>query len=150
MMATRSTAERIRDVQGRLEGEANVWIATASADGVPHLVPLSLAWIGECVIVATPIDTLTARHALERGHARAALESTSDVVVVDGHVEIAALEDADEAVVNAFVDRVGWDPRDERGSWSLLTLTPRRIQAWNSPAEIAGRTIMRAGSWLDE
>jgi hypothetical protein len=30
----------------------DVWVATASASGVPHLVPLSLAWVDERVVIA--------------------------------------------------------------------------------------------------
>ena len=29
----------------------DVWVATSSAAGTPHLVPVSLAWVGERVVI---------------------------------------------------------------------------------------------------
>ena len=66
-MTDRSTGERAALARMRLESEANVWIASASAAGIPHLVPLSLAWIDEHIVVATPSDTPTARNAAANG-----------------------------------------------------------------------------------
>ena len=39
MAANRSTSERIEQTLERLGTEDHVWVATSSADGVPHLVP---------------------------------------------------------------------------------------------------------------
>jgi hypothetical protein len=39
--APRSRAERRRDTEHRLTHEVDLWVATASEDGMPHLVPLS-------------------------------------------------------------------------------------------------------------
>lgn len=30
-----------------------------------------------------------------------------------------------------------------------VQLVPQRIQVWKGPAEFSGRTVMRAGAWLD-
>ncbi|MGI9644893.1 MAG: pyridoxamine 5'-phosphate oxidase family protein, partial [Ilumatobacteraceae bacterium] len=62
-MTIRTTESRISDSIRRLETDADVWIATSGPDGTPHLVPLSLAWDGERILVATPADTATARNA---------------------------------------------------------------------------------------
>lgn len=148
-MSGRSRAERRREATQRLEAEANVWVSTAAPDGTPHLVPLSLAWDGARLLVATPTSTPTVRNAAATGRARAALESTGDVVIVDAEAEVVALSDAGADIVATYVQRVGWDPRHEGGEWSLVVLTPRRVQAWSTPAEIDGRTIMRDGVWLD-
>lgn len=145
----RSRAERRRETTQRLNAEANVWVSTAGPDGTPHLVPLSLAWDGTRLLVATPTNTPTVRNAAATGRARAALESTSDVVVIDAEAEVVPLSDADADTVATYVQGVGWDPRREGGQWSLVVLTPRRIQAWNGPSEIDGRTIMRDDVWLD-
>jgi hypothetical protein len=40
----------------------DVWVASASADGVPYLVPLSLEWDGEPLLVATPTDSPAGEH----------------------------------------------------------------------------------------
>ena len=40
-----------------------------------------------------------------------------------------------------------WDPRRDTG-YVFLVLRPVRVQAWREANEIAGRTLMRDGSWL--
>lgn len=127
----------------------NVWISTASPDGIPHLVPLSLAWLDDTIVVATPSTTPTARNAAATGRARAALDSADDVVIFDADVETHAFNEASDALIDGYIERVGWDPRDNPGHWSLLVLRPRTAHVWNGPAEIDGRTIIRDSHWLD-
>jgi len=50
----RSRAQRRRDTEHRLTHDKDAWVASASADGAPHLVPLSFDWDGEALLVATP------------------------------------------------------------------------------------------------
>ena len=45
--APRSRAQRRRDTEHRLTHDIDVWVASASADGAPYLVPLSFDWDGE-------------------------------------------------------------------------------------------------------
>ena len=42
----RSRAQRRRDTEHRLTHDVDVWVASASADGAPYLVPLSFDWDG--------------------------------------------------------------------------------------------------------
>jgi hypothetical protein len=37
-----------------VSADVDVWVASASADGAPYLVPLSFDWDGEALLVATP------------------------------------------------------------------------------------------------
>lgn len=148
-MTSRPTAQRCRQARARLETEANVWLATASSEGIPHLVPLSLAWIDGQIVVATPVDTPTVDNVVANGRARASLDSADDVVIIDADVVVHPYDDVEAALTGRYVDRVGWDPKTNPGTWCLLVLTPRRGQAWNGPGEIAGRTIIRDGRWLD-
>jgi len=134
-MASRSTAERTAHRRTRLNNDHNVWIATASPDGLPHLVPLSLAWFDDTIVVATPSDTPTARNAIATGRARAALDSADDVVIIDTVAEVVAFDTAEQSLTSRYIKRVGWDPSDNPGAWSLLVLTPRRAHAWNGPGE---------------
>ena len=39
--------------------EADAWVATASAQGKEHMVPLSVAWAGDTFVVVTPERTPT-------------------------------------------------------------------------------------------
>ena len=147
-MTSRSTEQRIAATLRRLESDPDVWIATASPQGVPHLVPLSLAWSDGQVLVATPTETPTVRNIAATERARAALDSTNDVVVIEASATATSLDEVGAEVVELFTSRVGWNPRKERGAWSMLALRPRMIHAWNSVSEIEGRTIMRRGEWL--
>jgi len=149
MSENRTTAERIAETRQRLNNDENVWIATASLGGVPHLVPLSLTWDGEAILVATRTNTPTVRNALASGRARATLDSAADVVLLDTDAAVSPFTHAGADQAAAYVARVGWDPRNQDGEWSLLRLTPRRVQAWNSVSETDGRTIMRDGAWID-
>lgn len=144
----RATGQRIEDAKARLARESNVWLATASEGGVPHLVPLSLAWDGQRILVATPTESPTVRNARASGRVRAALDSADDVVLIEGTAEIVDFAAADGAAIEAYVGRVGWNPADQPGEWSMLTVTPKTIRAWIGVGEIQGRTIMRNGDWL--
>jgi hypothetical protein len=57
----RSRAERRRDTEHRLTHDIDLWVASASADGAPYLVPLSFDWDGEALLVTTPTDSPTGR-----------------------------------------------------------------------------------------
>lgn len=146
-MSVRSTEERQRDARARLESDENVWIATANNDGVPHLIPLSLAWDGTRIIVATPTDSVTVRNALSSNRVKATLDSADDVVLIDGTAEVLDAATADPELLQAHADRVGWSLTEDT-VWSLLLVTPRLIRAWNGVPEITGRVIMRNGEWL--
>jgi len=113
------------------------------------MVPLSLAWLDDQIIVATPTNTLTVSNILSNGRARAALDSADDVVILDADVAVIDFDAAEPALIARYVERVGWDPRNIEGAWSLLLMTPRRGQAWNGPSEIHGRIIIRNGQWAD-
>ncbi len=125
----------------------DVWVATASADGVPHLVPLSLAWVADRVVIALREDAVTARNVATSGTARLAVGPTRDVVMIDAVLDRAVPVDADPALGAAYAAQADWDPRGAEG-YLFLVLRPVRLQAWREADEIPGRTLMRAGTWL--
>jgi len=143
----RTTSQRQADTIHRLESDENVWLATASRDAIPHLIALSLAWDGDRLLLATATDSPTVRNAIDSAKVKVNLDNAADVVLIDGTVQVVDFAAADPAMVQTFVDRVGWNPGNESGAWSMLIVSPTTIRAWNSVAEIDGRTIMRSGSW---
>jgi len=162
--APRPGRQRKADVLAKLEESlADVWVASASAGAnaagagaagaeaagaKAALVPLSLAWDGTRVIVATPATTVTARNILASREARLAVGPTRDVVMIDAALDDAiAASDAPPSLAERYAAQAGWDPR-ATGDSVYLTLRPVRIQAWREANEIAGRTIMRDGVWL--
>jgi len=144
--AIRTSAARKSDVLARLDGDLDAWIATAES-GRAHLVPLSLAWDGVTVILATPASSRTARNARASRQARLALGTSRDVVLIDAVVETVPCKAAAQAVAESYQARTGWDPRQEEEDHVYLLVTPLTVQAWRSLAEIEGRTLMRDGHW---
>jgi hypothetical protein len=151
--APRSRAQRRRDTEARLAHDVDVWVATASseADGVPFLVPLSFDWDGEALLVSTPATSPTGRNlsAGTRGKVRLGLGPTRDVTMIDGRVEVLPMDALPAEVGDRFAARTGFDPRDEPDAYRWFRITPVRIQAWREASELAGRTLMRDGRWLD-
>jgi hypothetical protein len=64
----RSLEQRIADARVILSAvHTDVWVASASADGQAHLVPLSFAWDGVDVFLAMEADAVTTRNVLRGG-----------------------------------------------------------------------------------
>jgi hypothetical protein len=124
-----------------------VWVATASAAGVPHLVPVSLAWVDERVVIAVEATSVTARNLTASGQARLAVGPTRDVVMIDALLEKEVDVAADDALGEAYVRQADWDPRRSPG-YAFFVLRPVRVQAWREVNEIPGRELMRDGRWL--
>ncbi len=124
----------------------DVWVASAAGEGTPHLVPLSLAWVDERVVVAVEAGSVTARNVTASGVARLAVGPTRDVVMIDAVLD-RTVEVADDEIGAAYAAQADWDPRDSTG-YVFLVLRPVRVQAWRESNEIAGRTLMRDGGWL--
>lgn len=123
------------------------WVATASPEGAPHLVPLSLGWIDERFVVAVQATSRTARDLAASGRARLAVGPTRDVTMVDAVLERRVGVDEDAALGEAYAAQADWDPRGD-AAYVFLVLRPVRVQAWREANEIAGRTLMRDGTWL--
>ena len=84
----RTREQRRADTLAKLSAPAaDAWVATAAADAGGYLVPLSLAWIDERVVLATEADSVTARNIISQGRARLGLGPTRDVVMIDAELE---------------------------------------------------------------
>jgi hypothetical protein len=128
---------------------ADVWVASA-ADGGAYLVPLSLAWVDGRVVLAAEAGSRTARNVVAARTARLGVGATRDVVMIDAVLESAVpVAEAPAAVAEGYAAQSDWDPREAgSGEYVYLVLRPERIQAWREANELAGRTLMRAGTWL--
>jgi predicted enzyme related to lactoylglutathione lyase len=146
--AARTRADRRADTEHRLARDVDVWVATASGDGAPYLVPLSFDWDGRILRVATPANSPTGRNLAASGTARLALGPTRDVVVIDGTVEVLAVDALPQEPGDRFAARTGFDPRTLTTAYRWFHITPRRIQAWREENELSDRDLMRDGHWL--
>ena len=81
----RSASSRHRD---RLTHDNDVWVASASVDGAPYLVPLSFDWDGEALLMARPTDSPTGRNLAATRAVRQGLGHTRDVSMIEGEVEV--------------------------------------------------------------
>ena len=144
----RSRAERRRDTEHRLAHDVDVWVASASADGVPYLVPLSFDWDGEALLVATPADSPTGRNLAATRTVRLGLGQTRDVSMIDGDVEVLEIDALPPEQGDRFAARSGFDPRELTTPYRWFRIVPRRMQAWREVNELSDRTLMRDGRWL--
>ena len=148
MPESRDRATRKADLVAALTAPAaDAWVATASAGGGPHLVPLSLAWIDERAVIALAASSVTARNLSATGVARLAVGPTRDVALFDVELERSAGVDEDAVLGEAYAAQADWDPRGLEG-YVYLVLRPTRIQAWRESNELAGRVLMRDGAWV--
>ncbi|MFE1440400.1 pyridoxamine 5'-phosphate oxidase family protein [Streptomyces sp. NPDC058739] len=146
--APRPRDQRRRDTEHRLAHDVDVWVATASADGVPHLVPLSFDWDGEALLLATPADSPTGTNLATAGVARLSLGHTRDVSMIEGEAEVLPLDALPSERGDRFAARTGFDPRTLTTPYRWFRVTPRRVQAWREVEEMTGRELMRDGRWL--
>jgi hypothetical protein len=146
----RPPEQRKADTLAKLaQDAADVWVATASPGGEAHLVPLSLCWDGDRVVLATERRSRTFTNLEASGRARLALGPERDVVVMDAVVvSVIDVGDAPHALADAYAEQADWDPRGAGEGYAYIVLAPERIQAWREANEIAGRTLMRHGVWL--
>jgi hypothetical protein len=129
--------------------EADAWVATASAEGGVHMVPLSYAWDGERLIIAIEPASVTARNLQETGRARLGFGPTRDIVLVDATLDgVRQTGASPDEIGEVYAAQADWDPRQEANAYAYFILRPVRIQAWREANELSGRTLMRDGVWL--
>lgn len=144
----RSREQRTQDVLDHLEKDTDAWVSTASADGVPTLVPLSFVWDRGTLLMATRRTNPTAVNVTPAGQARIALGPTRDVVLIDATAELVEGAELLAESGDAFATKLGWDLRG-RSAWVYLRFTPYAVRAWREENELAGRELMAGGRWLE-
>ncbi len=129
--------------------DANVWVASASASGAVHLVPVSHTWNGNQIILATEPESRTVANVTANPRVCLALGETRDVVMIDAAlVEAIAKAKAPAALAEGYAAQAGWDPRTDGSDYVYLVLRPERIQVWREAEDLNGRTVMRNGAWV--
>jgi hypothetical protein len=144
----RSRAQRRLDTEHRLTHDVDVWVATASADGAPYLVPLSFDWDGETLLMATPTDSPTGRNLAASGAVRLGLGHTRDVSMIYGEVEVFEIDALPGERGARFAAHTGFDPHALTTPYRWFRVSPRCIDAWREADEMPGRGLMRDGRWL--
>lgn len=140
---------RIADTRSLLTARpVDAFVATASATGDPYLVPLTMVWVAERILLAMPDSTRTARNLTARPLARLSVGATRDVVMVDTVVERVVPVESSPELGEAYAAGADWDPRG-LANHVFVVLRPVRVQAWREVNETSGRLLMRDGVWLE-
>jgi len=126
-------------IRGRLATAKNYWICTASADGVPHAVPVWAAFVNDTVFFGA--GPRSKRNLLANPAVTVHLESGDEVVIAQGVVKQVHVPDPalSKAIDDQYAEKYDWRPSSEgdtpvgEGWFALL---PQRIIAWTSfPAD---------------
>jgi hypothetical protein len=148
MAELRTVEERKAAVLGALEANQDLWLATASSSGRPHLIAVSAWWDGTDLVVATRASSRTAANLDANREVRLAAGSPADVILIDAKVVESVPAAGAAALADGFVIAVGWDPRAVGEGWAFYRLRPHRIQAYRGYDELQGRFVMRNSRWL--
>jgi hypothetical protein len=145
----RGKEQRKADTLAKLaEPALDGWVSSAAGGGA-HLVPLSLYWTGDRMVLALEPTSVTAKNIVAAQRARIGLGTTRDVVMMDLALERAyPMADVPAEIAEGYARQSDWDPREVQGEFVYLVLRPTRVQAWHEANEIAGRTLMRDGAWI--
>lgn len=144
----RTLSERRDAALEHLRLNRNLWLATASDTRGPHLIPVSYWWDGARLLTATVENSRTVRNIRAQPKVRASIGSTGDVLMIDASAAIVAAADVADTAADGYAQASG-NPRSAPG-FAYVQLVPERMQVWKGPVESSGRTVMRAGVWLDD
>lgn len=114
---------------GRLESEANIWLATTRPDGRPHLVPVWFVWHGERIYLGIEPTSVKGRNVAANPHVSLALEDGSDVVICEGTATPVGRPYPAE-VVAGFKAKYDWNVATDTQYTQLLRVTPRKWLIW--------------------
>jgi Pyridoxamine 5'-phosphate oxidase len=83
MAESRTVEARKADVLAALEGQHDLWLATADRSGRPHLIAVSAWWDGQDLLIATRVSTRTAKNLSAGQNVRLAGGYPADAIVID-------------------------------------------------------------------
>jgi general stress protein 26 len=147
----RPLTERREAALERLRLNSTLWLATASHARGPYLTPLFYRWDGSRLTTATFEGSRTVKNVRGQAKVRAAIGSPDDVLMIDARATIAPVADmADIAEVAKWYALVSDNDPQSVPGFVYIHLLPERIQLWKGVADFTGRTVMRAGVWLED
>jgi general stress protein 26 len=143
----RPLSVRKQDTLRRLRDDVDLWVATASADGTPYLMPLSFLWDDKTLLLSTAGSNPTARNLQANPTLQLTLGHTRDVIHIEATAETLQPDEISESEGDAFAEKAGFDPRPLPG-YLFFRVTPTKIQAWREVNELKDRVLLRDGAWL--
>lgn len=143
----RPLSVRKQDTLRRLSEDVDVWVASASTDGTPYLMPLSFLWGDETLLLSTAGTNPTARNLQANPTLHLTLGHTRDVIHIEATAQTLQPGELSAAEGDAFAEKAGFDPRPLTG-YMYFRVTPTKIQAWREVNELKDRVLLRDGTWL--
>jgi PPOX class probable F420-dependent enzyme len=124
-------------VERRLRNAESYWLATTRPDGRAHVMPVWGVWLDGSVWFGTGQQSVKGRNLAANPNAAIHLDSSEDVVVLDGEVKRITDVDTARPVFDAYAAKYGMssqeagfdDPGSETGG-ALYRFRPRLAQAW--------------------
>ena len=108
----------------------NYWLATASASGVPHAMPVWGVWLADRLLFSTSPESRKARNIAANEKVVLHLESGADLVVVEG-IARGTTEPADiKAYIDSYNPKYDWDFTPEQLTGGVYSFRPARGWAW--------------------
>ncbi len=116
----------------RLEGARYYWLATARADGRPHVTPVWGVWVDEALYFDGLPTTRWARNLAVNPALSVHLDHGDDVVILEGVVEDLS---TDPELGSRIVE--AWDTKYRRlhpdpAGRGIFRLRPRTARAWSN------------------
>jgi PPOX class probable F420-dependent enzyme len=108
----------------RLAASRNYWIVSVRPDGSPHSAPVWGLWIDGAVVFSTSPESRKGLNLARDPRVVVNLESGDEVVILEGVVEVVALDDR---IADAYEEKYDYRPGGE-GDWFVLR--PRVAYAW--------------------
>lgn len=118
-------------VAERLERSENYWMATTNPDGRPHVTPLWGVWVDQALYFDGIPTARWARNLKVNPAAAIHLESGTDVVILDGAVEVLVVDAGlGHRIVEAWSAKYG-RLQPEPATSGIFCFRPRAARAWS-------------------
>ena len=131
-------------VEGQMAQARNYWIATTSADGSPHCVPVWGAWLDGAFFFGCDRQSVKAANIRRDCRAVMHLDSGDDCVIFHGRLVESQPSAAMLKRLNAaYVAKYRLDPQLDESGAQLYRLAPRKVLAWQERDYPASVTCWR-------
>jgi pyridoxine/pyridoxamine 5'-phosphate oxidase len=108
----------------RLTASRNYWIVTAGEDGRPHAAPVWGLWLDEALVFGTSPESRKGKNLVRDPRVVVHLESGDEVVILEGSIERAPIDDR---IADIYKAKYDFRPEPSDG-W--FWLRPSSALAW--------------------
>lgn len=129
------------EVEERLAANRNYYVATVSADGTPHAMPVWGVWVGGRLYFSTGAGSRKARNLAERPACVITTEEASRPVIVEGVAAVATDRAALKRAGAAYEAKYEWKLDPSLGP--IFEVRPRKAFAFIEAAAQFSQTATR-------